>query len=118
MSDLHRKLADITMRRKEEEERESRREARDDNPWPPGAWARADQAFRDGSYKLRPKLRFPVLITPDGPVCSAHALQQLAEMESPPNIMVMGLIDKQGRELEKHVTIGDIDVDAWLTVEE
>jgi hypothetical protein len=80
-----------------------------------GAWARAEQPFLDGSYyRNRPKGRYPVLITPDGPVSSTSELQQLADTVSLLDVRVAAQVDWYGVEIPgKEVTVADIDYELF-----
>ena len=47
-------------------------------PWPAEAW----EAARNGTVKPLPPMRFPVSLTPDGPISSPEELQKLAGTKS------------------------------------
>ncbi|KAL2146363.1 hypothetical protein VTI28DRAFT_4388 [Corynascus sepedonium] len=66
------------------------------------------KAIADGTFK-DPEIRIPVIIIPDGPVSSAKALQQLAEMGSVPKTLDATLIRDHWVSTERPVTICYID---------
>ncbi|KAK3300626.1 uncharacterized protein B0H64DRAFT_381350 [Chaetomium fimeti] len=82
------------------------------HPWTAEAWERAGQAVLSGNIPPEPVIRFPVVLTPDGPISSASKLQQLAETESLPEATVTSEVDIHDREISK-VTICSLEWDEW-----
>ncbi|KAK4153475.1 hypothetical protein C8A00DRAFT_15312 [Chaetomidium leptoderma] len=79
----------------------SREEEEERYPWPAKAW-------NSPPPKLAP-LRYPVLLTPGGPISSASKLQKLAETESLPEAIETSQVDDDdsNREIKK-VTICNV----------
>jgi hypothetical protein len=75
--------------------------------WRVKRWQAARQAMADGTYKVAPPSRFPVILTQDGPVSSAEQLRQLAGMESLPETTETSQIEPDGTEIRK-VLICDV----------
>lgn len=73
----------------------------DHDDWRAKRWQAARQAMADGTYKVAPPSRFPVILTPGGPVSSAEQLQQLAEMESLPEVTETSQVDLDGAEIRR-----------------
>lgn len=113
MSDLQRQLARDTVERKQEEEAERledeevpkwlKEKLKDEevSPWGPGAWAQATKDFLDGTYLKRPPTRFPIILTPDGPIYSASQLQKLAGIKSLPKVTETAQVGVDDREIRK-----------------
>ncbi|KAK4102460.1 hypothetical protein N658DRAFT_506100 [Parathielavia hyrcaniae] len=99
MSAMQRELAKSKMATKQRIDSEA-----DDFPWPPGAWAEAERYYASGEWKKQPPTRYPIILTPDGPVSSAAELQRLAELESLPETLETSQVEWDGTELSK-VTI-------------
>ncbi|KAK4040552.1 hypothetical protein C8A01DRAFT_15591 [Parachaetomium inaequale] len=120
MSALQRKLADAAVIRnaavgynKEAEEAAGLR----GYPWPAKAWQEASEAIMNGTWKEPPPRHYPFLLTPDGPVSSALELQNLAELESLPEVMEASQVDLHDQEIGK-VTICDVVHADWDRMKE
>ncbi|KAK4249195.1 hypothetical protein C7999DRAFT_12957 [Corynascus novoguineensis] len=90
----------LLQRQKEEKARQDE----DNNTWQRARWEAARRAMADGTFKP-PEIRIPVIITSDGLVSSAKALQQLAEMDSVPKTLDATLIRDHWVSTERPVTI-------------
>jgi hypothetical protein len=101
MSALQRELA----KAKVSSSREDSDPGHDD--WRAKRWQAAFQAMADGTYRVAPPSRYPVILTPDGPVSSAEQLRQLAGMESLPETTETSQIDRDGTEIRR-VVICDV----------
>ncbi len=62
-------------------------------------------------------MRYPVVLSPDGPVSSAAALQAFAEMDHLPEVTVMEQIDMYDRVVGQ-LTIADVGFDEWARLED
>lgn len=60
------------------------KQQKSDSPWPPEVWQAALQAFNSGWQMPEP--RYPVILTPDGPVSTPERLQELVGLASVPEI--------------------------------
>ncbi len=118
MSALQRKLGSASVERKRREEEDPYRNW--DSPWPPGYWQRAEAARANGTWKPRPPTRYPFLLTPEGPVSSAAQVQELAGMETAPEVIITRQVhgitgaDQGGPD----VTVCDISREEWEQIEE
>jgi hypothetical protein len=72
--------------------------------------AGSQKAIAEGTFEI-PERRFPVLITPNGPVSSPEKLQRLAEMESVPEVLEATLIRENGNPTKKQVKICHVNYD-------
>ncbi len=72
-------------------------------PWP-GPWSEAPRVPK------RPQVRFPVIITSDGPISSAARLQQLAELESLPETLETIQVDWWSEAEIKQVLIAHVSL--------
>ena len=114
MSSLERKLAKAKVAsRVDAESSAARSEVEEPElyyPWPREAWVAAQQAYANG-YR-RPQIRFPVIITPDGPVSSPERLRQLAELDALPETIETTQIDWHDVEIKKvlisHVSFSEL----------
>lgn len=103
MSELERKLAKNKLASRKSEEDE---DARPLSPWPKEVWEQAWKAMAAG-YKAPPH-RFPVILSPDGPVSSAAQLQRLIEADSLPDTIQASQVDYDNNEIKK-VRICQVD---------
>jgi hypothetical protein len=94
-----------------------RQEEEDDRTWRAARWQAGRKAIADGTFETHER-RFPVLITPDGPVSSPEKLQRLAEMESIPEALEATLIRENGNSTEKRVEICCVNYDGREKLEE
>jgi anti-sigma28 factor (negative regulator of flagellin synthesis) len=98
-------------------QKKMRQEEEDDRTWRAARWQAARKAIADGTFET-PERRFPVLITPDGPVSSPEKLQRFAEMESIPEALEATLIRENGKPTEKQVTICHVNYHGREKLEE
>jgi hypothetical protein len=70
-----------------------------------------------GCFKTSPPARFPVILTPDGPVSSALHLQRLAELESLPDTLKTSQVDCNEVEVKK-VTICHVSLEEKGRIQE
>lgn len=118
MSTLQRKLAGAAVHRNQQrQDEEERARFRATYPWPASAWQRATDAIINGTWKPRPPVRYPVVLSPDGPVPSAAALQALAGMDCLPEVTVADQIDMYDRVVGQ-LTIADVGFDEWARLED
>ncbi|SPQ23847.1 b02f80e8-5820-4240-9f51-3986cd7e4032 [Thermothielavioides terrestris] len=82
-------------------------------PWSAEVWEKA----RNGTLPPTRPRRFPVLLTPDGPISSPGELQKLAETASLPEAVVTSQVDENGQEIRK-VTICQVNYDERKRIEE
>jgi hypothetical protein len=54
-----------------------------------------------GTFKTQPPARFPVILTPNGPISSAEKLQELAELDSLPETIDTTQVEPDGTEIKK-----------------
>lgn len=108
MSELERKLAKNKLASRPTEKDH---DARPLSPWPKEVWEQAWKAM-DAGYKA-PRSRFPVLLTPGGPISSAAQLQQLIEADSLPETIETSRVDYHTNEIGKvricHVSFEEKD---------
>ncbi|KAL2023356.1 hypothetical protein VTK56DRAFT_3094 [Thermocarpiscus australiensis] len=102
MSSLERAI----VRSKFTRSREAKDRSQNDDPRPPHIWKKAMEDLRAGTFKTR-LLRYPVIIAPGSPVSSAEKLQQLAELDSLPEIMETKQIEEDGT--QRRVIISSIN---------
>jgi hypothetical protein len=88
-----------------------------DHPWAPGLWTQALRDLAAGTSKRQPEPRFPVILTPDGPVSSPAELQHLAELESLPQTMETSQVSWDVVE-PKRVTICHVSREERKRIEE
>lgn len=83
---------------------QSRRPSDPDKPpsWPRELWEQASRDILAGTYKI-PETRYPVIISPDSPISSPEKLQQLAGLETVPEMIETVQIEVD--ETEKSVVI-------------
>ena len=115
MSSLERRLAKAKVASSVDAESSAARSEAEEpepySPWPRETWVAAQQAYANG-YK-RPQIRFPVIITPDGPVTSPERLQQLAELDALPETIETTQFDWDEAEtknvLISHVSFSEME---------
>jgi hypothetical protein len=110
MSALQRELAKsklISSRTNEHSEKDD---------WRAERWKAARKAMADGTFKIPPPNRFPVILTPNGPVSSASQLLQLAELDSLPETIETTQIERDGTEIGP-VTICHVSFDEMRRME-
>ncbi|KAK4041126.1 hypothetical protein C8A01DRAFT_15105 [Parachaetomium inaequale] len=88
-----------------------------DDDWRAERWKAAKKAMADGTFKDPPPNRFPVILTPNGPVSSASHLLQLAELDSLPETIETTQIEHDGTEVGA-VTICHVSFDEMRKLEE
>lgn len=84
--------------------------------WYAKAWGDAGDAVLNGTAP-HPVLNHPIVLTPDGLISSASKLQQLAETESLPEVIVASQVRGYGQEIGE-VTVCSIHWEGWLTIRE
>ncbi|KAK4041136.1 hypothetical protein C8A01DRAFT_34868 [Parachaetomium inaequale] len=103
MSALERELAKSKM--------ESQKSLDQDNrDWQRERWQQARRDMAADCFKTLPPARFPVILTPDGPVSLALHLQRLAESESLPETVETSQVDWNEVEVNK-VTICHVSLE-------
>jgi hypothetical protein len=96
MSALQRELAKSRMASSNNEDDND-----NDSPWPAAVRRQAARDRAAGTFKTLPPARVPVILTPNGPISSAERLQELAELDSPPETIDTAQVRVDGTEIKK-----------------
>ncbi len=67
-----------------------------EDPWFPGVWDKACDDIRAGTFKSGEEKLFPIVLEPDGPLSTPEQLQQLAELETVPEVIETARLDWNG----------------------
>lgn len=84
-----------------------------DSPWPAAVRRQAMRDRAAGTFKTLPPARYPVILTPNGPISSAEKLQELAELDSLPETIDTTQVRVDGTVVKKvkicHVSVKERD---------
>ncbi len=86
-------------------------------PWSPEAWDAIRRQTIANGWKPRPETRYPVILTPDGPISSAAKLRQLAELETLPETIETAQVDWSDESEIKKVVISHVNYDGMEKME-